>query len=181
MKMLLRNGSLLWQEGEVHILSGVLRVNPAPKTAQRATHLTWFACTPRQGDIPRRSASKSSFSEVTAVTSSPPNPTHQTLHPQPHINLSHLGETSNGQRGRYNSPLKETSHEGAHRKVRFHLHLNAQGIIQARISTVRKDTANWIALADYDIETARHTLTTQRYLYVIFLCHLAWRNCSKPM
>ncbi len=48
-----------------------------------------------------------------------------------------------------------------------------QGIIQTRFSTVRKDTTNWIALADYDIETARHMLATGRYLYVIFLCHLA--------
>ena len=28
---------------------------------------------------------------------------------------------------------------------------------------MRKDTANWIALADYDIETARHMLATERY------------------
>lgn len=35
---------------------------------------------------------------------------------------------------------------------------------------MRKDTANWIALADYDIETALHMFATERYLYVIFLC-----------
>ena len=46
-------------------------------------------------------------------------------------------------------------------------------------SDVRKDTANWIALADYDIETARHMLTTKRYLYVIFLCHLALEKLLK--
>jgi HEPN domain-containing protein len=44
---------------------------------------------------------------------------------------------------------------------------------------VRKDTANWIALADYDIETARHMLATTRYLYVIFLCHLALEKLLK--
>ena len=44
---------------------------------------------------------------------------------------------------------------------------------------MRKDTANWIALADYDIETARHMLTTKRYLYVIFLCHLALEKLLK--
>ena len=46
---------------------------------------------------------------------------------------------------------------------------------------MRKDTANWIALTNYDIETARHMLETGRYLYVVFLCHLAlekMRNCS---
>ena len=44
---------------------------------------------------------------------------------------------------------------------------------------MRKDTANWIALADYDIETARHMLVTGRYLYVIFLCHLALEKLLK--
>jgi HEPN domain-containing protein len=44
---------------------------------------------------------------------------------------------------------------------------------------VRKDTANWIALADYDIETAHHMLTTKRYLYVIFLRHLALEKLLK--
>lgn len=44
---------------------------------------------------------------------------------------------------------------------------------------MRKDTANWIALADYDIETARHMLATKRYLYVIFLCHLALEKLLK--
>jgi HEPN domain-containing protein len=44
---------------------------------------------------------------------------------------------------------------------------------------VRKDTANWIALADYDIETARHMFATERYLYVIFLCHLALEKLLK--
>jgi HEPN domain-containing protein len=44
---------------------------------------------------------------------------------------------------------------------------------------LRKDTANWIALTDYDLETARHMLTTRRYLYVIFLCHLALEKLLK--
>ena len=44
---------------------------------------------------------------------------------------------------------------------------------------MRKDTANWIALADYDIETARHMLVTGRYLYVIFRCHLALEKLLK--
>jgi HEPN domain-containing protein len=44
---------------------------------------------------------------------------------------------------------------------------------------VRKDTANWIALADYDLETARHMFTTERYLYVIFLCHLSIEKMLK--
>lgn len=44
---------------------------------------------------------------------------------------------------------------------------------------MRKDTANWIALADYDIETARYMFITERYLYVIFLCHLALEKLLK--
>ncbi|MDQ3004938.1 MAG: HEPN domain-containing protein [Chloroflexota bacterium] len=44
---------------------------------------------------------------------------------------------------------------------------------------MRKDTINWIALTDYDLETARHMLTTGRYLYVVFLCHLALEKILK--
>ena len=49
----------------------------------------------------------------------------------------------------------------------------------ARSLAVRKDTANWIALTDYDIETARHMLETGRYLYVVFLCHLSLEKMLK--
>ena len=45
--------------------------------------------------------------------------------------------------------------------------------------SIRKDTKNWIALADYDLETARHMLTTGRYLYVIFMCHLSLEKMFK--
>jgi hypothetical protein len=31
---------------------------------------------------------------------------------------------------------------------------------------MRKDTVNWIALAEYDLETAQHMLTTGRFLYI---------------
>jgi HEPN domain-containing protein len=34
-------------------------------------------------------------------------------------------------------------------------------------------------LAEYDLETARHMLVTGRYLYVIFLCHLALEKMLK--
>jgi HEPN domain-containing protein len=44
---------------------------------------------------------------------------------------------------------------------------------------MRKDTANWIALAEYDLETAVHMLKTGRYLYVVFLCHLALEKMLK--
>jgi HEPN domain-containing protein len=44
---------------------------------------------------------------------------------------------------------------------------------------VRADTQNWISLAEYDLETARHMLVTGRYLYVVFLCHLALEKALK--
>jgi HEPN domain-containing protein len=45
--------------------------------------------------------------------------------------------------------------------------------------SMRKDTRNWISLAEYDIDTAYHMLTTGRYLYVIFLCHLSLEKMLK--
>jgi HEPN domain-containing protein len=44
---------------------------------------------------------------------------------------------------------------------------------------MRSDTQNWIALAEYDLETARHMLVTGRYLYVVFLSHLALEKILK--
>ena len=44
---------------------------------------------------------------------------------------------------------------------------------------MRSDTQNWIALAEYDLETAQHMLVTGRYLYVVFLCHLALEKMLK--
>ncbi len=44
---------------------------------------------------------------------------------------------------------------------------------------MRSDTQNWVALSEYDLETARHMLKTGRYLYVVFLCHLALEKILK--
>lgn len=44
---------------------------------------------------------------------------------------------------------------------------------------MRRDTQNWIALSDYDFETACHMLATGRYLYVVFMCHLAIEKMLK--
>lgn len=46
---------------------------------------------------------------------------------------------------------------------------------------MRWDSKNWLASADYDIETARHMLATGRYLYVIFMCHLALEKTLKAI
>lgn len=44
---------------------------------------------------------------------------------------------------------------------------------------MRSDTKNWVELAEYDMETARHLLKTGRYLYVVFMCHLALEKMLK--
>lgn len=44
---------------------------------------------------------------------------------------------------------------------------------------MRKEAQNWIELAEYDLDTARQMLATGRYLYVIFLCHLALEKTLK--
>jgi HEPN domain-containing protein len=44
---------------------------------------------------------------------------------------------------------------------------------------IRKDSNNWVALAEYDLETAVHMLATGRFLYVVFLCHLALEKMLK--
>lgn len=44
---------------------------------------------------------------------------------------------------------------------------------------MRSDTQNWIALADYDLDTAQHMLESGRYLYVVFMCHLALEKMLK--
>ncbi len=46
---------------------------------------------------------------------------------------------------------------------------------------MRRDTKNWLDSADYDIETANHMLATGRYLYVIFMCHLALEKILKAI
>lgn len=44
---------------------------------------------------------------------------------------------------------------------------------------MRADTANWIALADYGLETARPMLAMGRFLYVVFMCHLSLEKMLK--
>jgi HEPN domain-containing protein len=44
---------------------------------------------------------------------------------------------------------------------------------------LRPDTQNWIEMSDYDLETAQRMLQTGRYLYVVFMCHLALEKMLK--
>jgi predicted nucleotidyltransferase len=46
---------------------------------------------------------------------------------------------------------------------------------------MKKTTANWFASADYDIQTAEAMLKSQRYLYVVFMCHLAIEKTLKAL
>jgi len=46
---------------------------------------------------------------------------------------------------------------------------------------MRADTGNWIASAEYDLETARHLAGTGRYLYVVFMRHLALEKTLKAL
>jgi HEPN domain-containing protein len=46
---------------------------------------------------------------------------------------------------------------------------------------MRPETKNWLASAEYDFETAKHMLSSQRYIYVVFLCHLAVEKMLKAI
>jgi HEPN domain-containing protein len=46
---------------------------------------------------------------------------------------------------------------------------------------MKKTTANWLATADYDLQTAEAMLKAKRYLYVIFMCHLALEKMLKGL
>lgn len=44
-----------------------------------------------------------------------------------------------------------------------------------------KATANWLAQVDYDIATAEHMLHAGRYVYVIFMSHMALEKALKAL
>lgn len=46
---------------------------------------------------------------------------------------------------------------------------------------MKKETKRWLASANYDIETAKHMLATGRFIYVIFMCHLAIEKTLKAL
>ena len=43
----------------------------------------------------------------------------------------------------------------------------------------KKTADNWLALAEYDLETAKAMLATKRYLYVAFMCQQALEKTLK--
>jgi HEPN domain-containing protein len=41
--------------------------------------------------------------------------------------------------------------------------------------------SNWIKSSNYDIKTAEHMFATGRYVYVVFMCHLAVEKLLKAL
>ena len=46
---------------------------------------------------------------------------------------------------------------------------------------MRSAVKNWIASADYDLRTAANLFKSRRYIYVVFLCHLAIEKILKAI
>ena len=46
---------------------------------------------------------------------------------------------------------------------------------------MKKETRNWLAMSDYDTATAQQMFKTGRYVYVIFMCHLAIEKTFKAI
>ena len=44
-----------------------------------------------------------------------------------------------------------------------------------------EETKNWLEMVDYDIDTAKQMFKTKRYVYVIFMCHLAIEKALKAI
>ncbi|MBU1367534.1 MAG: HEPN domain-containing protein [Candidatus Omnitrophica bacterium] len=46
---------------------------------------------------------------------------------------------------------------------------------------MNKESINWLKMVDYDLDTAKQMLKTGRYVYVIFMCHLAIEKALKAV
>jgi HEPN domain-containing protein len=46
---------------------------------------------------------------------------------------------------------------------------------------VKKATKNWLLSAAYDLKTAESLYENERYIYVVFMCHLALEKTFKAM
>jgi len=44
---------------------------------------------------------------------------------------------------------------------------------------MKKEIRNWLDSADYDLETAEYMFKTGRYIYTVFMCHLALEKILK--
>ena len=52
-------------------------------------------------------------------------------------------------------------------------------MIAERTNGVRKEVKNWLDSAQYDLETAQDMFNTGRYIYTVFMCHLALEKMLK--
>jgi len=46
---------------------------------------------------------------------------------------------------------------------------------------MRKTTQNWLLSSDYDVKTAATLFKNKRYIYVVFMCHLALEKTLKAV
>ena len=46
---------------------------------------------------------------------------------------------------------------------------------------MNKEIKNWLEMVNYDLETANQMFKTGRYVYVIFMCHLAIEKSLKSI
>lgn len=46
---------------------------------------------------------------------------------------------------------------------------------------MKKATLNWLLSAEYDLKTAATLLKNRRYIYVVFMCHLALEKTLKAV
>jgi len=46
---------------------------------------------------------------------------------------------------------------------------------------MKKETANWLSSAEYDLETAGNMFDSGRYIYTVFMCHLAIEKSAKAV
>ncbi len=44
---------------------------------------------------------------------------------------------------------------------------------------MKKDIENWLLSSEYDLETAEHMFSSRRYIYTVFMCHLALEKALK--
>ena len=51
----------------------------------------------------------------------------------------------------------------------------------AQRMSLPRNIANWIESSNYDIKTADHMFATKRYVYVLFMCHLATEKVIKAL
>ena len=59
--------------------------------------------------------------------------------------------------------------------------MTAKAVGIFKVADVDRETENWLASAEYDLETARQMHATGRYVYVVFMCHLAVEKVLKAL